>query len=393
MSEFHSISDTERIQSVDMMRGIAILGIFLVNMPHFNSPIMYLSHGSGSSHASDRLTEKMIDIFAEASFYPLFAFLFGFGVIIFRERVLMKKRPFVRLFARRMISLLLIGCLHAFLIWYGDILISYALTGMFMLLFHRASPRSLFVWALLLWLVPNGLLSALLGIAVWIEPGNSDAPSDETLAHEALHHYRDGTFAEIFQQRWHDWMYVNNAEGTIFIILSLLPMFLFGAYVAKQQWFSSISANKKTLKKLWIFTLLFGWSLKLLPYWAERNMATEYVQNMLGGPLTSIFYVTTIALCSDMRWGNKILSIFAAVGKMSLTNYLFQSILCTLLFYHYGFGLYGTVRPFYGLLLAIFIYSLQVVISNRWMKRYRTGPVEWLWRTIIYGQKQPFKRT
>jgi uncharacterized protein len=393
MSQLTPISAQERIKAIDIIRGFAILGIFLVNMPDFNSPIMYLKPGSWWNHPLDRFTEAFIDIFAQASFYTLFSFLFGFGAMIFRERLLSKGYSFGRLFSRRLFVLLIIGCIHAFFIWHGDILISYALTGAFMLLFHNVRPRYLLIWAFILLLIPNGLLSLLLLFAVLIGEEDTANFYDEKLANEALEHYRDGTFIDIFWQRWHDWVYVNNVEGTIFIIISLLPMFLLGAYAAKKKWFSDIHANEKTLKKVWFFSFLIGFIFKLLPYWTKKNIFTEYLQDMFGGPATAIFYAVTIALLSQKQWWNKILSPLAAVGRMSLTNYLFQSVFCTLLFYNYGLGLYGSVRPFYGLLLTLAIYGIQVVLSKLWLKQYTMGPMEWIWRTLTYGQKQPLKRT
>ncbi|WP_232223889.1 DUF418 domain-containing protein [Anoxybacteroides tepidamans] len=392
MQALTPISEKERIQVIDVIRGFAILGIFLVNMPDFNSPIMYLKPGSWSSEPLDRWTEIFIDIFAQASFYTLFSFLFGFGAMIFRERALMKGYSASWLFARRLIVLFLIGCVHAFLIWHGDILISYALTGAIFLLFYNAHERYLLIGAAVFLLVPNTVISLLLLIPILIGEGDSAHFYNERLADEALQHYRDGTFSDIFWQRWHDWVYVNGGAETIYIVISLLPMFLLGAYAAKKQWFTAVEANEKILKRISVFAFVIGIIFKLLPYWSEKNVFTEYVQHTFGGPATAIFYAVTMALLSKNSLWNKLFSPLAAVGRMSLTNYLFQSIVCTVLFYSYGLGLYGSVRPFYGLLLTIAIYGLQLALSTIWLSHYRMGPLEWIWRTLTYGQKQPFKK-
>jgi len=392
MSKLTSITTRERIGAVDIMRGVAIFGILLVNMRDFNSPLQYLQPGSWWNHPLDRTTEAVIDIFAQASFYTLFSFLFGFGAMVFRERVRSRGHSFHRLFSRRLFVLLLIGCIHAFLIWHGDILISYALIGFFLILFGDVRPRYVLIWAIFLLIVPNGLISLLLLLTVFLGDGGIEGIYNEKLAAEALKNYRDGTFSDIFWQRWHDWVYVNNIEGMVFIVLSLLPMFLLGAYAAKKQWFSDIKANKRLLKRVWLLTFIIGFTIKLLPYWTEKNIFTEYIQDMFGGPATAIFYAVTIALLSENEFWNKILSPLTAVGRVALTNYLFQSVICTLLFYNYGLGLYGSIRPFYGLLLTIVIFVIQIFLSELWLKHYRIGPAEWVWRTLVYGQKQPLKK-
>ncbi|HZG61548.1 MAG TPA: DUF418 domain-containing protein [Anoxybacillus sp.] len=393
MDKLTPISINERIEAIDIMRGLAILGIFFVNMLDFNSPVMYLKPGSWWNEPLDRWTEIFIDIFAQASFYTLFSFLFGFGMVIFRERALAKGYSFPLLFGRRLLVLLGMGCIHAFLIWHGDILISYALLGFVLLLFHQMSPRGWLISALLLLIVPNSMISLLLGFSVLLGEGDSFRFYDEMLANQALENYRDGTWFDIFWQRWNDWMYVNGSLFSIFFLfIALLPMFLLGAYFAKKRWFADVENHLAKLKKIWIVTFIIGFSFKLLPYLTTNNIFTEYVQDMFGGSATAVFYATSIAIFSQKPFWKKVFAPLAVVGRMSLSNYLFQSMLCTLLFYNYGLGLYGSVRPFYGLLLTIVIYCLQIVLSKLWLKRYTMGPMEWIWRTLTYGRKQPLRR-
>jgi uncharacterized protein len=393
MDKLTPISTNERIKEIDMIRGLAILGIFFVNMPDFNSPIMYLKPGSWWNEPLDRWTEIFIDIFAQASFYTLFSFLFGFGMVIFRERALAKGYSFPLLFVRRLLVLLGLGCIHAFLIWHGDILISYALLGFVLLLFHQMSPRGLLIWALLLLIVPNSTISLLLGFTVLLGEEDSSLFYDEMLANQALENYRDGAWVDIFLQRWNDWMYVNGSLASIFFLLiSLLPMFLLGAYFAKKRWFADVEKHLAKLKRIWIITFIIGFSFKLLPYLTANNIFTQYMQDTFGGSATAIFYATSMAIFSQKTFWRKIFAPLVVVGRMSLSNYLFQSVLCTLLFYNYGLGLYGSVRPFYGLLLTIVIYCLQMILSKLWLKRYRMGPMEWIWRTLTYGQKQQLRR-
>jgi uncharacterized protein len=385
MKELTPIQVNERIQAIDIIRGFAILGIFIVNMPAFNFPIQYLPLEKWWTSPQDQITSILIDIFAQASFYTLFSFLFGFGTYIFYERVTAKGYSFKKYFTRRLLGLLLIGCIHAFLIWDGDILISYSLIGILLLLFRRFSP-TLWIWlGLTLIILPSFVLGGLLFIVVLLDPKNAGWPYDAELGAKAMEVYSSGSFLEIAEQRVHDWLYVNNFENAIFLVLALFPMFLLGMYSAKKKWFAHIEDHIKKMKFICIGAFIISCVFKLLPYYYEKNIATEFLQDSIGGPASAIFYASFLALIVRREFWRKLLSPLSFVGRMSLSNYLFQSILCTTLFYNYGFGLYGKIGPFYGFILTLFIYFIQIIWSKQWFKRFNYGPIEWLWRRMTYG--------
>jgi uncharacterized protein len=388
--ELAPIQGNERIQSIDIIRGLAILGIFLVNMPAFNSPVLYMKPDWWTGRL-DQWTEHFINIFAQASFYTMFSFLFGFGIMIFKERAIEKGFSFPKLFSRRLLVLLILGGIHAFLIWHGDILITYAIIGFIFFLFHKAKPITLFVWSLVLLIIPTLLMVGLLLLALLFDPSAASLPYDEKLAEQSIEVYSNGTFAEITSQRYQDWYAVNGPLNFPFLVVTLLPMYLLGALVAKVKWFSRVEDHIKGIKVVWLITLIIGFPFKLLPYLVEQNLVTEFIQDAIGGPAIALFYITSIVLLSRKTFWKTILSPLSYVGRLSLSNYLFQSIFCTLLFYSYGLGFYGEVSPFVGLLLTSVIFCVQIVLSRLWVKRFRFGPVEWLWRTLTYGKKQPFK--
>ncbi|GGJ71852.1 uncharacterized protein GGR02_002368 [Anoxybacillus voinovskiensis] len=366
-----------RLKEIDSIRGIALFGIFLVNMLDFHSPAMYMSLGNWWKDPLDRFVLAFIDVVAQASFYPLFAFLFGFSMILFREQAMKKGRSFPRLWIRRMAALLTIGLFHAFFVWHGDILITYATTGALLLLFHNAPSRT-WLFAAMSCYVPHVIIAILIG--------SEPTRQQEAMAQEALKHYQHGTIADIFWQRLHDWMYVNDAAGFVFIVMTLLSFGLFGGYVAQIR----ASLSVRIIKRVALLSFCIGLPLKLLPYWLEKNEWTEYVQDMFGGPALALFYAAGMWLVSQKRW--RIIADIAACGRISITNYLLQSVLCTFLFYSYGLGLYGTVRPFVGTVGAVVIYCLQVAGSRKWLQHFSIGPVEWGWRAVTYGSRPLFRR-
>ncbi|MGD9679197.1 MAG: DUF418 domain-containing protein [Vulcanibacillus sp.] len=394
MKSLLPISKNERIQSIDVIRGFAIFGIFLVNMLDFSSPWQYLEPGILWPNKVDVTTEHFIDIFAQASFYTLFSFLFGFGMVIFKERAVAKGYDFVPLFSRRLTILLLIGIFHAFLIWHGDILISYALIGFILMLFHNAKPKTLLIWVLAIILIPTLLLGGMYLITdIYRDSTSSGNNIDIVRVNQIIEIYGSGNFSEITLQRFNDWKRTNLGFGTIYTIFILLPMFLLGAYFAKKRLLQDVEDNLPKIKRIWLSMLIIGFTFKLLPYIFNESYTVGFLQDQIGGPATALFYATSITLLMRYNIWKRLLAPFSYVGRVSLSNYLFQSILCTTIFYGYGFGLYGKVNPFTGLILTIVIYLIQILLSQYWLSKYNNGPLEWVWRSLTYKKILPLKKS
>ncbi|CAG9623464.1 DUF418 domain-containing protein [Sutcliffiella rhizosphaerae] len=385
------IQERERIVALDIVRGFAILGIFLVNMPSFFAPILYINQNSYWTDTKDIFVVNAIDIMAQASFYTLFSFLFGYGFIIFTKRVAEKNLSVPKYFSKRLIVLLIIGILHAFFIWHGDILITYAICGFVLLLVRNLSPKVMMWIGLSLVFVPTILLSSLLMLTMLALGGIDPYVQLEGLVEQSLNIYANGSFWEITSQRIFDWSYVN-VSGFIFIALAVLPMFFFGAAAAKSGWLTNVEDKLGIFRKLWLITFMLAVMFKLLPYYTEKNYLTEYLQDGIGGPASAIFYFLTVVLATRTDIGKKILSPLQYVGKLSLSNYLLQSVVFSTVFYSYGLGLYGSFTPFYGLLLVIGFYIFQVVVSKFWVNKFYYGPMEWLWRAGTYGIRPKFKK-
>ncbi|MHC0036751.1 DUF418 domain-containing protein [Pseudoneobacillus sp. C159] len=386
-SRANPIQEKERIQSIDAMRGFAILGIFLTNMIAFHSPVLYLNPYLWWSSKSDQTIYSLIDFFVQASFYPLFAMLFGFGLMIMRERSIERGFSFTPIAMRRLLMLLVIGCIHAFLIWHGDILIIYALFGFVALLFLGLSGKALLWIGVLTYLIPNILFGLLLFLASLFSPTDHFANHDK--ANQAAAIYQHGSYSEITVQRIQDWSYVNNLENLIVLFFGIFPLILIGAGIAKLKWVKNMIEHKKRFKLLLVIFLLAGSLLKLLPY-AVRNLFSEYIQDIFGGPLLAVSYAILFILLIEKH--TTILKPFQAVGKMAMSNYLFQSFVATLIFYSYGLGLYGKISVGTGTLLVLVIFIVQALISIYWVKNHYYGPIEWVWRAVTYWKIPKWKK-
>jgi uncharacterized protein len=212
------------------------------------------------------------------------------------------------------------------------------------------------------------------------------------LAAHSIDIYQNGTFLEITRQRMADWSYTNNLFGLFMMLFTILPLFLIGAGAAKYKWLEHIKDYRKGLSIAWIITFTVGMILKWMPYLFGSQLVFRYVQDYFGGPLLAISYGLLIALLSEKMYFHKLLLFLANVGRMSLTNYLLQSSISTLLFYHYGLGLYGKASVFTGTILVLVIYIAQILLSHIWLKHYNYGPIEWLWRNFSYWKKQNLHR-
>ncbi|GLB58852.1 DUF418 domain-containing protein [Cytobacillus sp. NCCP-133] len=378
------VLEQDRIISLDMMRGFAILGIFLVNMLSFHSPLLYLDPSQWWNSLADKTVYAFIDIFIQASFYPLFSMLFGYGLVILRDRAAAKGLPFRGMALRRFSLLLLIGIIHAFLIWHGDILINYAIFGFVFLLFIKMNGKNMLLTGLLLYIIPNLLFALLFFVTVLFVPGDDLSIYNSAAAEASMEVYKNGSFLEITVQRIEDWSGVNNIASLPIMLASIFPLFLIGGGAARLKWLEKTEKVRGFLSKIMIASLAAGLLFKVLPYLYERNMALEFIQDIFGGPLLAIGYGMVIALSIKKGEVPRVLLPLAYVGKLSLSNYLLQSIVSTFIFYSYGLGFYGELSAFGGTVIVIIIFALQVIASRCWVTRYYYGPVEWLWRSFTY---------
>jgi uncharacterized protein len=400
----------DRIETLDVVRGFALFGILLVNMELFSWPVHDVLMGKEVWTAPvDVITDHAVRFFAEGKFYALFSFLFGLGAMLQMERTEARQVKFAGFFCRRMLVLLGIGLLHSFLIWEGDILTVYALLGFLLLAFRKRKPKTLLVWAAiclitpiliygLIWLL-IALVSLLPEAARVIEQEMAKADAEYArLTQENLRVFARGSVAEVFLQRARNVAFL--WQVTWFGVPMVFAMFLLGLYAGRRRLFSEVEGNLGFIRRLLSWGLCVGVPVSVI-YVIAFGFGNPSVFSFvwviviaglaIGGPALCFAYAAAITLLlRGGRW-RAILRPMAAPGRMALSNYLFQSLVCTTIFYSYGFGLYGSVARALGVALAIGIYAAQLALSVWWLKYFRFGPAEWLWRTLTYGKRQPLR--
>lgn len=399
------IDSSERSALLDSLRGWALLGILAANMVAFIG-FSFLDDAQRAAtvgSAIDDLAELLLEWLIVGKFYSIFSLLFGIGFAIQLGR-LEKRGEGVPRYLRRLAVLFLIGLAHLFLMWLGDIVALYAVMGALLLLFRHQPDRSLIRWAVALWLVPVAWAALIHFGGVNIAQPLFDAGL-RSLAAAGIdvsvgpfEYYRDTGFVQALEQR----------PGEALIRLSdfvyqmrftkVLGMFLIGLWVGRKAIYANLDRHAPLLRQVarWGFAIGLPLSLAkaVLAMWpGEPQPVIEFsaeVAYVLGTPTLALGYAAGFALL--WRAGRQRLLAWAApAGRMALTNYLMQTILQSLLFYGWGFGLIGTLGLVFIYPVSLGLFALQVAYSRWWLARFRFGPVEWLWRSLTYGSAQPMR--
>jgi len=395
------VQPAERISEIDIVRGIALFGILMVNMSFFKIPVMMDRMPSAFSPGLDQVVAWIIQLLFTGKFYAIFSFLFGLGFYIFMERTLDKGLELVPLYRRRLLVLLAIGAIHLFLLWSGDILFTYALAGFILLTFRRKNEQQIKRWIIGLFiatLVLQGLFGFVQGFGEVMAGENYGQMMDELISAAVLV-YSSGSYLELLTFR------LTNEVPYIIISLfvwipAVLAFFLCGLYAGRKGIFKDLKGNRPLFVKICAVGFIVG-ALFLFFYilfetalWSAGTTARPALL-MMTNYLASLFifpaYVSLVLLSLQTNNCRRILAPVAAAGRMALTNYLTQTLILITLFYGFGFGLFYRVTLAQGVLITIALYLIQVVWSNFWLKKFKYGPLEWLWRGLTYKKFEPLR--
>jgi len=338
----------ERIEFVDILRGFALLGVLLMNMYGFSGQMAGYTNPLPLPLV-DRAVVVLVRFLVEAKFYSMFSFLFGWGMAMQMMRAEAKSAKFLPVFLRRLFILLIIGVLHAILIWDGDILVTYALFGFLLLLFRKRSGRALLVTAVLVLLLSIVLTvpgEAMDTVREWYD-GLTDFLRSSTYS-ESL--YATGAYKEVTRFRIQD--FLAGHSQFIYYFGNIFGMFLLGLYVGKRRISQEIRQHLPLLRKVvWVFLgvgLAFNTIFVSVILWPTR-VPTEYHRlvrvggRTIGAPALMLFYVSAIILLIQREDWYRRLAPLANLGRSALSNYLLQSVVCTLTLLQLWSGA-GTVK-------------------------------------------------
>ncbi|KJC35518.1 permease [Bradyrhizobium sp. LTSP885] len=366
---------SSRLGSIDALRGIALFGVLAINLEtEFRVSIFQQFLPRTPDQGLGGLVDRVLDIFIDMKAFALFSLLFGVGLAIQFDRLAHNDQR-TRLLVRRMLVLLGFGLIHLFLIWNGDILAEYALAGLVVLPFLFAPT----------WLIAAGSVAFLaLYLLQPVLPTIIPFPDRSWLvAHvgEANRIYATAGSSEILAYRIKEVAAFLPLHSYVFP--RTLGLFLLGAACWRAGLFA---AAHRSVAWLWLAAALAiaaGLSLTLAPFARAYSGPAGTLALALGYAALVLAVETTTAGARLLRWAEP-------VGRMAFTNYILQSVILGFVFYGYGLGLFGKLDSVTGLAIVIAVYVAQAIASRWWLQRFRYGPIEWLWRALMYGRAPKF---
>ena len=404
-SEIDPVSSRERIEILDVLRGIAVCGILIGNVQWFSGYGMMPPALEAQTPLYDQITHFLVHFFVEGKFYSIFSFLFGFGFALQIARAEERGDTNASLFKRRLFWLLVIGLLHAYLLWAGDILSIYALMGYLLILFRKRTNESLLKWAFALITVP--IVTYVLLYIAFV----AFAPPDATAGFEAsqVERWNDGVRIVTQSSYWENistfnlQYIVGRYMGLIFQMRlpKILAMFLLGMYAYRRGFFQDLSAHKPFIRSVLVYGFVLGLIGNISMAWLAGNEApfppspagvAGVVGYAFGVPALALFFIALVATLWQKDACRRALSVLAPVGRMALTNYLLQTVICVTIFYGYGFGLFGRFGALQATLIALSIFIFQIALSTLWLKYFAYGPMEWIWRQLTYKRRLGLRR-
>lgn len=396
------VAAADRIPLLDVLRALALYGVLLANTVWFSGRAFFAKGDMPTQSARlDEIAGNVIRIFVDGKAMTVFSFLFGLGFAVQLERAEARGRNGLPVYLRRLGILTAIGFCHVVLLWWGDILWNYALTGFVMVLFRRCRDRTLLIWAVLLAFVPH-MVGSIPAVDAFFKRALPHPHDHAAFQAQMLEAIRGNDRAHLIRMHLRQALY-HSAGMPLSFISWTLSRFLVGYAVGRSRILHDVAARRPLFRKL------LGWGIGIgvacaVAFFVRRGFLRGggtlptglrialMVPDEIGVIATATAYVAAVALLMARPAWQRRLMILAPAGQMALTNYLSQSLICTFVFYGWGLGLSGRVGTALTVPLTLAIFVVQVLWSRAWLKRFRFGPVEWTWRSLAYGERQPMRR-
>jgi uncharacterized protein len=401
-SEATPVSASERILTLDVIRGFALLGIFIMNMPGFNGSFFM---GADGSHAWpewwDRSAETARDVLFSGKFNSMFSMLFAIGFTLQLERLEQRHPEQAKsIYLRRIFWLFVFGAIHTCVFWTGDVLHIYALFGLVLLALRRAPEKLL--WALFALCLFYPIAAGIFRLAT-TTPEDVEKTVALMKAWEASNNaaYGSGSFLTAAREHTREmgFLYSNREMliGMLSFYIQVFSTMILGLVLGRRHFFQNIAANMPLVKRVQWWALAAGiaagvvfgyWQvtttdpMRPTPFRLLANLC--YYVSRLG--IMAFYLATIVRAVDDPAWRRRLMPIGMA-GRMPLTNYLMQTLIATFVFYGWGLGYWGKVGPALDIAIAVGIFFLvQVPLSCAWLARFSMGPMEYVWRLLTYGR-------
>ncbi len=423
------VASADRISSLDVIRGVALFGILLMNVVGFGLPMAYENPNNyGGADGLNLFAWQVNALFFEGTMRGLFSILFGAGIVLMTSRA-EARDPSIAvadIYFRRNLWLIAFGLIHSWLLLFtGDILYRYGIVALFLFVFRKASPRFLIVlgvlvlasmsakdiyWNTLEWqdqaaaesaqvLLDNGneiSTEQQEAIDSWqerLDDGKVSAEEiEETIAARQGGYFENIAFnAEriIQSQSYVLYMFTFwDAAGMMLIGMALLKLGILNAQRSMRFYLSMIAAGYG----FGLFVNAYEVNLLLNSNFGYLAVAQAYMTADLGRLPITLGHVGLVMLICRKGWLSWLTLRIAAVGRMALSSYVTHTIICIFIFFGVGFAMFGELQRYQLYYVVFGIWIFQLIVSPIWLKYYRFGPLEWAWRSLTYNKRQPMKR-
>jgi uncharacterized protein len=397
---------SDRLAALDLLRGVAVLGILVMNVQSFSMPDQAYFNPSvyGDLSGINLVVWVGSALLFELKFMAVFSMLFGAGVVLFCTRAERRGARAARLHYRRTAWLLVFGVLHAYLLWMGDILVWYSLSAFVAYLFWRMRPGWLLAWGLAL----LAFHTAIYAFFSWSLPyWPAEAVEEVTrqwspppeVVERQLEAYRGGWLAQMPERAavsasLHTFAYaIWGVWRTLGCMLLGMALFRWGVLSGERP---TAFYVRGAVAGLVVGLPLVAWGISqnFSHAWSvSYSMFAGTLPNYWGSLPVAFAWISVVMLAFRLGWLAKAQRVLAEVGRMAFSSYILQTLVCTTLFYGHGLGLYGHVPRWGQLLVVLGTWVIVVAFARMWLARFRFGPLEWLWRSLTYGRRQPMRAT
>lgn len=400
MADRSPIAPSERVAVLDVLRGFALFGVLIANACWFNAEYFEAELPGAALDASaiDVVAREWMRFFVSSKAMTTLSFLFGFGFSVTLMRAGARGEDGRGLFARRLVVLIAFGWCHAALLWWGDILWTYGLCGFALLAFRKATPRQLLLWAAAIWMMQFVVRLPMITEAQSHLVPASDRPP--AITRDLIDGIYGGSWSDLVGIHVRYSLYW--LLGTWSLFAAVIGRFLLGFYAGKRGLFDRDGADHLPL-----FRRLLGWGLAVnvvayligtAMYWVRAHYTVLWPGKMalriideLGALGMAAASISLVVLLMQRPRARRWLLIVAPVGRMPLTTYLCQSVFAATLYFDWGFGFAKTVSGAGTVAISFGFFAIQLAIAHVWLRHFRFGPADWLWRSIVYGRWQPMR--
>jgi len=383
------IEQKERAVIVDTLRGFALVGVLIANFTAYTDQQVPADILNAISSPFDKTLMHINSIFFEWKFMTLFSILFGYGFGLLMTSVEKKNINPNVFFLRRMFWLFVIGCIHTSF-WWFDVLHFYAISGMLLLLFRKASNKTILVCAVLFMFVIPFCFSFVMR--------NQQDTFNDSDWRNAYMQFKYGSLADVIKTNFVGYykLFILSA-GDIHDIIETLGRFLFGYFLLRIKLFEHIENKRNLFSKIFLICLPVAAAYMIIRWLAlEKKIDIETVYwepfIKIGITSTTCMYACIVVLLFSSFKEAKLFKALQALGKMTLTNYLLVSAIMIIILYGIGFGKLGELSMHEIWIAAVVWLTIEILFSSYWLKYFRYGPVEWIWRQLTYGKRLPLKK-